>query len=812
MEDPHIPMPEFYEPAIKGVSTHTLNGKQGFVLPDGTKQDAVYDKILSYHFGFIVTKDGLFGLIDKNAQSLTKVEYEKMLYDGNKKGNSLIVRKNDKEGALNFDGKTILSPKYRSVVFCDANNAHSFVESKDGLLRMILNEKEKELPYKPEHLILYRNLVILKQKGKYGVVSKGKTIVPFEYDSICYALENDSKWSNKKPAPEVKINILSTNFNKQINYLIAIKGGKHGLLDRDGNIIYSLNYDFISYEGHKAIRNIYWIRKDKKVGAFLADYAKKIEVEYESLSPNGEYFRAFKNKQMGLMDRKGDLIIPIEYSDVTYYNDSSFRVTKDQKVGLMDREGNISIPLVYDKIQKIDYFASSSFYIVKYEGKEGIINTKNETIVPFEYEYVGEFESYFIAKLDDNRKGLYDKQGNSVLPLEYMRISKSKSYHSTLIELKRKENSYNFLGKDNKLLFAEDIKSFGFVEDEEKLVHPNYRSRKDLIYIQNAKGKYGILNETDQTVVVPMEYDSIVQKTLVDDITYFSVKKGSKYGLINDKNEIIIPLKYDSISLDFVTEDYHEKDEEFLVVVSTNKKFGVVNNKNTVVIPFVYNDVSRISSNGLYKARAIDKYIIINDKNAVVHKGPFDEVANFEYVNEGFDATESALTFNEGEMRILSDKGTLNATAITMQPHVGYKTFEELKLALINALNSKDEILLHDFVNKIAPSAHILHYLKTNPFSDNPLYEVNIDFIKEAYLRKLINFKYGYWRSEYYDQKDLTEVTDYTSPIDGWVKNYRMEKEKYGDSDFLEHLLRHSYKINGYWISSYFMNRRFDGY
>ncbi len=152
-----------------------------------------------------------------------------------------------------------------------------------------------------------------------------------------------------------------------------------------------------------------------------------------------------------------------------------------------------------------------------------------------------------------------------------------------------------------------------------------------------------------------------------------------------------------------------------------------------------------------------------------------------------------------------------------MQPHKGYTTFDELKFDLVKALDSKDDVLLKEFVTKITPSEHILYYLKQNIFDKSTLYP-NPAFIQEKYLTDLKKFKYQEWHQNKrygyngYNHKSLTDINDYTIYDNGMVTNKRTEDWAYGDTRFMEKLLRNAIKINGYWISTYFMKRGFDRY
>src|SRR5690606_30445319 len=130
------------------------------------------------------------------------------------------------------------------------------------------------------------------------------------------------------------------------------------------------------------------------------------------------------------------------------------------------------------------------------------------------------------------------------------------------------------------------------------------------------------------------------------------------------------------------------------------KKFGVVDLKGAIQVPFKYSEIEKISHTGLYKAKTGKSYRVIDSMNRIINAGPFDEVANFELSPEDDDSTIFALTFANGKMRIIDDKGKFVSEETAMQPHKGFKTFDELKSALVAALDSTDDALLKAFAEQ----------------------------------------------------------------------------------------------------------------
>ncbi|MEZ5172272.1 MAG: WG repeat-containing protein [Bacteroidia bacterium] len=412
----------------------------------------------------------------------------------------------------------------------------------------------------------------------------------------------------------------------------------------------------------------------------------------------------------------------------------------------------------------------------------------------------------------DRACGLYDLNGKIVVPARYQWISNTDTKESQILILKESDHSYNFLNKTNQLILKENVTDFGYIHDQNLLLNPFSFSNNYLLYLKDSNSKYGLLNEITGTLDVPCVYDRIIQKLELPDHVYYSVEKSGKYGLINEKNKIIVPIIYSDINIDLINS---EKSEDILIIASKADKYGVINLRNETRIPFMYKELFRISNLELFKAGSKGNYKIINASNKVIVDESFDEVANFELVaSDDFTGTNTyqTLCFKAGSMRLINQNGEFLSSPVDMQPHNGYKSFDELKFALVKALDSDSDLLLEEFVNKIAPSQHILFYLKQNMFDHSYLDFVDSDYLKQKYLSNLKAFKHMIWKEEsgiLYRKSSLTEVTDFTLYRDGYITNVRNKDHAFGSVKYLEKILRNSIKVNGFWISTYFMKRNF---
>lgn len=143
----------------------------------------------------------------------------------------------------------------------------------------------------------------------------------------------------------------------------------------------------------------------------------------------------------GVIDVSGDVIIPLIYDDINIFFDNNrvprAVVRKDGKTGLLDIEANsLIIPIDYESIGEDVYScltAKSGHYLVRKNGKFGLINENLSNITPFKYDFIGigdwEYSHYMnnewhylnLVKIRQNDKWgiLNSVTGQEILPCMY---------------------------------------------------------------------------------------------------------------------------------------------------------------------------------------------------------------------------------------------------------------------------------------------------------------------------------------------------------------------------------------------------------
>lgn len=781
------------------------NKKWGFAIRD-LRQPAIYDSIVFAGFHFIVKKANQYAIANRNGQVVGGFTHDSIAYDQFRYDKFFLVKRKNKYGIIDTNLKELIPIKFKKILLFNNFLTNAVVESANNKIQLLNIKKEKVFPIEFDFASIYRNAIVVKKDGKFGIYNSDKLVTAIDYDSIYLseAIEKNIKGFSK-----------SSNFRFYNNQtfaraFIVRKGDKYGLIDTVGRFISDCEFDNITIgNGH------FLLRKDKLFGLYLFLYDKKVEPVYTRISElsSGKYIVTGQENNCGVIDSKGNIIIPLKYDYIENLLGKGFMVSKDGKVGIISSDGVQLIDMEYQHLKNFSYFSGfNRFIAAKKNDHWGVVDTNNKIIIPLQYDDIYDFNDLFLVSVEKKQGrviGLYDKNGALVLPVAFKWIRKSSTENSQLYMLKCEDNSIMFSDPHFQKIIDKQIVEYGYVENDERLLNPFNSSRQYLIYIKDKAGKFGAINEDNFQFTIPIVYDSIIQRFAYKNHTYFSVRKGRYYGLINENNQVIIPIEYDSINLNMATPVKDRTEEEScLILLQKDKKWGAVDIYNHRKIPFEYVSLEKISHSPIFKAKKRSHFMIIDGDNRVVNEGPYDDITNYEYLEENGEEQQQALAFYNNKMTVLDARGIEISEPVDMQIHQGYRSFEDMKVALIAALDSKDTITLRQFAKNIAPDGHLLFFLKTNMFTDKPLEEVNIPFVQQAYYEYLKKFQQDYWLSGSYDRLSLTDEVDYTLFRDGWVTNQRLSGYSFGG--YIERILRDALKINGYWISSYFMSSHFN--
>ncbi|MFP5438515.1 MAG: WG repeat-containing protein [Bacteroidia bacterium] len=755
----------------------------------------VYETINPYNGYYFLHKDKKVGVYNAHTEKIViPVEHDSVDYDYSlRKEKVLRLKKKGSWGAVNMEGKELLPFKFFKIQYANNNGVALAKKTAQSPVALLFNGKS----YKKElaQADVYDNVVIATHNGKKGLFAGSKEVLPFEYDSIYTGSGYNASYAGKNKI-KVKRDAFKT-FIQNITNLIVIKDKKYGIADAQGNLVVPVQFDNITYD---YLRKFYKLKSGKLMGVYFQAEKVTTDIIYDEVSSDGMSLIVIKDKKRGLMDYKGNITIPAEYDQLNDYGNGVYKAVKDKKYGVVSRDGKVLIPLEYDNVDSFAFTFKELFKVEK-DGKKGVVNIENKIIIPIAYEFVDDIHKLIeVVTPEPVRKfGLYTPQGEVVAPAEYDQIKRSETEGSPMLFLV-KNGKYTMVGKDNKLLYKDEFTGMDFLYDVELLVNPDNNGNAFRI-IKDAKGKFGLFEENTGKVTVPPAYDGLYQKLEAGRQTFIVAKKGKKFGVINGLDKEVVLFVYDSINFNRVIQDGADA-LSMEILARKGKKYGAVSLKNEVKIPFEYEELVRVSYQGLYKAGKKGKYQLLDGNGKVLNPGPFEEITPFEKSN--------SYVFKDGKMYSMNTTGKIIGAGVPMQPHVGFATFDDMKFALVKALDSKDNALLKAWVDKAAPSEYILKFFKDSDLYKRDGVTMDAAYINQKYYADLLKFKMQDWNGEYYHKKSLTGVKDYTLHSKGIVTNSRTEDWAFGDTRFMEKIFRNAIKINGNWISTYFLARRFE--
>ncbi len=608
--------------------------------------------------------------IENGIEKLIPNEFEWGFYCSE---DTFIGVKNKKKGIFHYDGSIIIPAEYDNI---NKNNDiyHICINGKEGILsnigNVILNAEFDSIKgvFSTE---LIKNMYLCEKQSEYGLYdAHGKEILPIKYKYIQYigwdlfAVQgldekfivfnkngicvNDIKFDkiykfgdkNKENNSynEYGYNFKKTEKIKDALYAIVKKDGYYGAINSMGEFVLPTRYK----ELYCINRNVFCGDK-QKIDAF----GRNVIIKGENIIPISESFdnaelldnELILVKQYGMygcINKNSDLIIPIQYSSLTYCN-------------------GLFIATIYD--QKSN------------KRKIGVINLLNKDIIPFNETYVDiKIENGLILYRVDKSWGAFTIYGKMICAPKFSHIKPLTEYI-----IKVGINSYEIKGWGNT---NETHWGLINIDGEELLSIEQYEAKYIDEQISNGLIKYyvhdriGFFDITGREVLKPtytkirdyIDGYAIVAKPIsyIDYDGRYIEKDG--YGVMDNSFKEIIPCVFDSIEYEaevglfktdkgyktpdgrfitevngkriFVDKKYKHcetfQDGYAVVVQIKNEKlrYGLINAKSEDVLPPIFQRL-KLCDNGFYKFKINDKYGFIDSIGNVIMPNRYHYIGKF---------------------------------------------------------------------------------------------------------------------------------------------------------------------------------------
>lgn len=427
--------------------------------------------------------------------------------------------------------------------------------------------------------------------GKKGVVNpyNGEIMVPFEYDEI-YHVPGDS------------IHIVKTD-------------AKFGVIDQRNKLFIPMNFGMISFT------------RGRQDQPYL--FAKVLNQANE------------KNK-WGLINRKGDLVLPMQYEEVNVvypdllagraFRDSVLHFFDGHGHHLFDHIGRTANPGFDENTVEILRDKSNRYYYIKKNGetyfndrfqnlswtdgnlvicgekdKTGMINLRGDTILPFQYAKIRSFgDGNFLVESVGDLNGLVNSEGKFLFLPSKQTIQKWQNKAESAYTVRREGQRYtDLVDRYGKLIVADcrvqlvSTSQWGLESNEQKWDYMKVGFE--------STGKYGLYS-SDGTCIIPIEYH---------DIKYFT----SEYPILANLNNYEDYNKNRMFAFDLTGKKllpdrfrtlYYTRNPRVLIA-NENQHFywGFVNMDKPEEAKFIYDGINDLG-NGYFTTKKGNDFQLLN--------------------------------------------------------------------------------------------------------------------------------------------------------------------------------------------------------
>lgn len=311
-----------------------------------------------------------------------------------------------------------------------------------------------------------------------------------------------------------------------------------------------------------------------------------------------------QNNKEGVIDSNFNVIIEPKYNTVEPYRYNENLMiyqpfTEGETIyyrpAILDLKGNIVLDFKYDDLTIISL--EPFLLIAKINNKYGVINLKDEVIIPFEYEYLkphNERRKYLIAEKEYSNFSIIDINNNIIIPFEKycrMQFLSDETFIKSYDKFTHHENLI-FDFNNNKVC---DTK-FKFIKDSD--------CDSDIIGATIDFENWGYIDKYGNTII-DFKYKDV--HDFVGSYAFVAKDLTEKnHGLIDKNGNEILPFKFSFVApLEIKALNNGE-----MFIIGQNGKFGIVDKKGNAVIDFIYDYI--IESMGYLIVTYKDKYGIFN--------------------------------------------------------------------------------------------------------------------------------------------------------------------------------------------------------
>lgn len=367
--------------------------------------------------------------IEPNATSnlIPSIEYTRPAPTGtvgliDRQGNEIGEHIYDSVSSIN-DGLYLLEHDERSFLYdeltgklTDISKYSLIAEIQNGFIPVKIDDKVSYIDRSAREIIpiqfdkcsyFDRNgLAAVTYNHKCGIIDRdGNYIIQPEYKATYY--ETDGKW-----------------------IIVLTQQGKYRIFDKEERTFLPVEYDVFSFISDFT----FLFRRGNTWGTVTPDTPETVITDepYDSMWCIGDgVFAVTRGRNTGVIDRHGNLLVPIAYDNIRQYNNGYYHIatetcdetpndTHDEKWIWIDSNGNEHAIKGYDSVTKT--YADNTIRVTR-DGKVGLCRPDGEEILAPSLDNIYEFHNGVAVFCDNALFGIVDSDGHIVAPAIYDHIN-----------------------------------------------------------------------------------------------------------------------------------------------------------------------------------------------------------------------------------------------------------------------------------------------------------------------------------------------------------------------------------------------------
>lgn len=317
--------------------------------------------------------------------------YDTFRYFPSNCGNYFIVQKNNLYGLVDTFGKLVIPTQYIKLEIGSNCLVYTNLPDKKNVL---FNIKGKNLSESYDEYNFADSLIIVKKGNLFGAIDhNGNITIPIIYNS--YESSN-SEYIFRRPDTTRRVSIKL----KEKNYF-DFKLLNYKYLNNCNSYVKNGKYGILNSKGDTLTKPIYI----------------RIEVFLEG-NADGKFVKCFTTfNKFEILDTGGKVWLKDDYSNVYNIRNDTFIVTKNKQYGIIDLKNNTILPMIYKNI-----YAAGNYIVCVADSISELRDLSLKLIQGMAHKSISNSKNTFIYH-DNGNRGYYNMDNKKLFPPVYEKLN-----------------------------------------------------------------------------------------------------------------------------------------------------------------------------------------------------------------------------------------------------------------------------------------------------------------------------------------------------------------------------------------------------